>query len=147
MPEIKPPPTILLADDDENDAAQVLKAIRAEGFKGKLNIVDDGENLLAYLEGAGNALQLIPDLILLDVRMQPIGGIEVLKKLKSDSRWAGIPKVIISGLLDPNIIEEAYRQGAEKCLLKPLCGEDARRVINLIPQPNSLLPGGPSPQA
>ena len=74
--------------------------LRGEDFKGKLNIVHDGDNLLAYLEGADDSVHSLPDLIVLDVRMQRFGGCEVLQRMQSDSRWAHIPVVIMSGVFD-----------------------------------------------
>jgi CheY-like chemotaxis protein len=126
--------TILLADDDDNDAELVLRALRKEGFKGKLSIVKDGEALFAYLDGASGSVHALPDLVLLDLRMRCMSGIEVLERLRANPNWTGIPIVMMSGIFDPELVKQAYYQGARGFLLKPFSAEDIRRMLGLISQ-------------
>jgi two-component system, response regulator len=134
--EVESAMSILLADDDENDANILFEAIRDEGFKGILNVVHDGDNLLAYLAGADGSLHSLPDLILLDVRMQRVGGIEALQRIQSNPRWAHIPVVIMSGVCDEKGVRDAYRRGAKAFLLKPFCAADIQHILDLLPQRN-----------
>jgi two-component system, response regulator len=126
--------TILLADDDDNDAELVLRALRKEGFKGKLSIVKDGEDLVAYLDGAKGQLHRLPDLILLDLRLRCMTGIEVLERLKANSSWTSIPIIMMSGVFDPELVKQAYHRGARGFLLKPFSAEDIQRMLGLIAQ-------------
>ncbi|GMW00385.1 MAG: hypothetical protein AMXMBFR84_15220 [Candidatus Hydrogenedentota bacterium] len=102
---------ILIVDDSEQNRAVLAGHIRLIGHTSR-----DAENGLLAL--AAMRAQT-PDLILLDLNMPVMDGVEVLGEMESDSVLSGIPVVIISGNDDPTIISECIRRGADDYLVKP----------------------------
>ncbi len=101
---------ILVVEDAQLFRAMYEDKLKMEGYD--VWTAADG------LEGLKLALEVIPDLILLDLVMPRMGGLEVLKRLKSDPRTKDIPVVVLSNLEDAEGIKEAIEQGAEDFLRK-----------------------------
>src|SRR6202008_4215493 len=104
---------ILLAEDNPADAEMTLRALQKHHLANKVHWVKDGAEALDYLFATGAYAQRagLPNLILLDIKMPKVDGIDVLRRLRADERTRLIPVVVMtSSTLDKDIIE-SYRLG------------------------------------
>lgn len=104
--------TILLVEDDPNDKLLTVRALKKNGVKGRVVVASDGVEALDYLfaEGsyAGRDTTAMPRIILLDLRLPKLDGLEVLGRLRSDERTRPIPVVVfISSNEDRDLIENS----------------------------------------
>lgn len=126
---------ILLVEDEPNDAELTLRALRDGGLAQRVEHVTDGAEALDYLAAvnynAANGAKL-PRLILLDLRLHKIGGLQVLRQLKSDESTRGIPIVVFSSSKMAIEIVESYKFGVNSYVLKPTDGKEFARVASAI---------------
>ncbi len=125
---------ILIVEDDANDALLLEHGLRKAGFTGETPLARDGEEAVQYLEAAAPGAESLPDLIMLDLRMPRMGGLELLKRLKVHPSWSSIPAVVLAGYADMSQIKQAYQWGAKTFFIKPNRAhefefEDLMRVI------------------
>lgn len=105
--------SVLLVEDDP-DLQQLLEfTFENKGFD--VAVADDGADALDYLEGADS----LPDVIVLDILMPVIDGMEFLRRRAQDDTLASIPTVILTGLDDEDTLAEAYELGADDYVTKP----------------------------
>jgi CheY-like chemotaxis protein len=90
---------ILVADDDEDFRVALAEALDANGYE--VVAVPNGAAALAQLEDAAKGRARSPDLLLLDLLMPSMSGIEVLQKVRKSARWAGLPVLVVTGVNDP----------------------------------------------
>jgi len=105
---------LLLVDDDDADVAVALFALERDGFADRAAVLRDGVEALQYLQGATAP----PRLILLDLRMPRLGGLEVLARIREDARFAHLPVVILSASSLEADVRESYRRGANSFVRK-----------------------------
>ena len=110
---------ILLVEDNPVDIDLTLRAFKKRNLNNPIQIARNGEEALAYIEkwDAGNQ---IPVVILLDLKMPKIDGLEVLKVLKAHEKYATIPVVVLTTSSDNKDIESAYKLGANSYIVKPV---------------------------
>jgi CheY-like chemotaxis protein len=117
------PARILLAEDDPADVELALSAMQASGSHRSIVVVNNGEEALDYLHrrrgwrGRGASH---PALVLLDLKMPGIGGIEVLRTIKSDARTRCIPVVIFTSSGERRDVAVCYENGANAYVVKPV---------------------------
>lgn len=108
--------TILMADDNPRTAERFGLVLRANGIDNEIVVARDGVEALDYLFGtgdhAGSDTSFMPRLMLLDLSMPRMGGLEVLRHLREDERTKLLPVVVLTSSTDPQDIVEAYRAGA-----------------------------------
>jgi two-component system, response regulator len=127
---------ILLADDNENDIELTIRAFRKHRVVNSIQIVRDGQEALEYLFCTGRyshrTMADLPKVVLLDVKMPFVDGIEVLRRIRSDHRTHELPVVMLtSSSLDRDAIE-CYNLGVNSYIVKPVDFEqfhEAARVI------------------
>jgi CheY-like chemotaxis protein len=115
---------ILLAEDSIDDATLTIRALSKSGFSNKLQHVKDGAEALDYLYCKGmyasrNILKH-PKLILLDLKMPKVTGMQVLEKIKSDPDLKSIPVVILTSSKEDPDIKKCYELGANSYIVKPV---------------------------
>jgi CheY-like chemotaxis protein len=126
---------VLMADDDEDDCLMVKDAF-SENIKEDIQLfcVEDGEELLDYLHRKGRYSDklLYPDpaLILLDLNMPKMGGLEALAKIRADEKLKMIPIVVLTTSDESLDIKESYSLGANSFITKPLSYEALVGIIN-----------------
>jgi CheY-like chemotaxis protein len=114
---------ILLVEDNMNDAELALTALNEYNLANKVEHVKDGPEALDFMFGTGkyaDKLFAAPKLILLDLKMPKLNGLEVLKKLKSDERTKKIPVIMLTSSQEEPDIEQAYALGANSYIVKPV---------------------------
>ena len=129
------PVDILLVEDDRNDVELTLQAFQKANVKNRIHAVSDGAKALEYLFGAGDRDRKRsphhPELILLDLKLPKVGGMEVLRRIKSDARTRAIPVIVLTGSQRSQEILESKRLGAEFYIVKPV---DFHRFCELTPR-------------
>ena len=115
--------TILLADDNEDDIHLVQMALRKLGLDNPVYICRDGEEVIRYLQGKepyANRQQCpFPRLLILDLKMPKLNGLEVLRWVRDHPHCAVIPTIILSTSSYKSDVQEAYELGANAYLTKP----------------------------
>ena len=105
---------ILLAEDNEDHRFLTVRALRdAAGVTLEIDTVADGEEAMQYLQSNR------PDLIILDLKMPKVDGLEVLERVKSDPDRRAIPTVVLSSSDRPEDVSAAYRLGGNTYVTKP----------------------------
>ncbi len=120
---ITTPLTILLVEDDEGHATLVQRNLRRAGVDNEIVWVKDGQEALDYVRSEGAYAQRpghIPLVILLDINMPRVGGVEVLRQLKMDARTKTIPIVMLTTTDDPREVEGCYELGCSLYITKPV---------------------------
>ncbi len=112
---------ILVVDDEKTISLYLQKKLTKLGFT--VYLAEDGEEALRQ------AYSVLPDIILLDVKLPKLNGIEVCKNLKSDDRTKHIPVVILSAKAQSFEIEQGLEAGADKYLCKPMSFPDILREL------------------
>jgi len=115
---------ILLVEDNAADAEMTLRALRRNNLANKLHWVKDGEEALAFMfrtgRYAGLTPESVPKLIMLDIKMPKVDGIEVLRRLKADPQTKTIPVVVMTSSDEEQDVVESYRLGVNSYIVKPV---------------------------
>jgi CheY-like chemotaxis protein len=117
------PATILFAEDDEGHATLVERNLRRSKTPANAVRVRDGQELLDYMHRRGpyeSRAEHPALLILLDLNMPRIGGLEALDRLKGDPRFAHIPIIVLTTSDNAAELEKCYASGASACIVKPV---------------------------
>jgi two-component system, response regulator len=127
---------IVLCEDNGNDAELTIRALSKQGLAKSLIHLKDGEELLHYIYCTGgytgrNANEL-PRLIILDLKMPKVDGLEVIRKLKSDKRTNMIPVVLLSSSKEDKDIRESYRLGVNSYIVKPVEFEGYVKAVSTM---------------
>jgi len=114
---------ILLVEDNPDDEVLTLRAFERHGLANEIVVVRDGAEALDYLFATGPYAQRessLPTLILLDLKLPKIDGLQVLKKLREDPRTRPLPVVILTSSREEQDLVESYRLGANSYVRKPV---------------------------
>jgi len=127
---------ILIAEDDENDAIILERALRKVGFENPFKFCRDGTDVIAYLEGKGNYHDRkefpFPRVLITDLKMPKMGGIEILKWLYHHQECNMIPKIVLTASKQSVDIQEAYKWGANSYLVKPGGYDQLTQMLKLV---------------
>lgn len=113
------PVVIVVIEDDEGHARLIEKNIRRAGVTNEILMFGDGTSALDYLFGPGGRAQPTP-LILLDLNLPDMTGIDILAKLKADDRLRRSPVIVLTTTDDQREIQRSYDLGANVYIIKPL---------------------------
>jgi len=114
---------ILLVEDNMNDAELAISALNEYKLANKVEHVKDGPEALDYMFGTGKyegRNTPAPKVILLDLKMPKLNGLEVLKKLKSNDKTKKIPVIMLTSSKEEPDIDQAYNLGANSYIVKPV---------------------------
>lgn len=128
-------PTILIVEDDENDQTFIRRAFKLNGVVNPIVAVSDGEEAMAYLRRVGpytdNAHPL-PRLIITDLKMPRMGGIELLDWLDKHEEFRLIPSIVLTSSNDQADIARAFRHGAKGYMIKPVQFGELQKLMGII---------------
>lgn len=114
---------VLVAEDDPHDLKLLQLAIAQDSAYAEFNFVGDGEQALAYLKGEGEFAKRkahpFPELLVLDLKMPRLTGLEVLEWVRKHEECGHMPVLFLSGSGLPEDVEEAYKLGANAYFTKP----------------------------
>jgi two-component system response regulator len=124
---------ILLVEDNATDAELCMRALKKRNLTNRIVWAKDGAEALDFLFGAGayagRDISLKPKVILLDLRMPKIGGLEVISKIKSNEKLKSIPVVVLTSSKEDFDIRESYRLGANSFVSKPVVFEEFSDMV------------------
>ncbi|HWG42658.1 MAG TPA: response regulator [Gemmataceae bacterium] len=119
--------SILLAEDDEGHASLVQRNLKRSGIANGLTHVRDGQEALDFLRHEGTFAECVPNgplLLLLDINMPRIDGVEVLRQIRADERISKTPVIMLTTTDDPREIERCYQLGCSVYITKPVIYEE-----------------------
>ena len=118
------PGSILLVEDSDDDVTLTMRAFRKAAIHNPLDVVNDGEAALDYLFARGayadRADRDLPCLVLLDLQLPKLNGLEVLSAIRADPATALLPVVILTSSREEQDVVEGYRLGANSYIRKPV---------------------------
>ena len=124
---------ILLVEDNPDDIELTLMTLERNHLASSIKVVPDGVAALEYIFGAetGGARQAVrcPNLILLDLKLPRLNGLEVLERLKHDNRTSRIPVVVLTSSREDPDIDRSYALGANSYIVKPVDFEQFQSTI------------------
>lgn len=129
-------PEILLVEDNADDEALTLRALARGGFADRVQVVRDGAEALDFLFGTGpyehRDASRLPALILLDLKLPRIDGLEVLRRIRSDPRTQPACVVIFTSSGEERDIQRAYEYHANSFVRKPVAFENFSQTVDQL---------------
>ena len=125
---------ILLVEDNRNDAELTIRALKKRNLANNLVHVEDGQAALDFLFGtgahAGRDVQQQPKVVLLDLKLPKLDGIEVLRRLRADERTKLLPVVMLTSSREDRDVIETYKLGANSYIVKPVEFENFSEAVS-----------------
>lgn len=112
--------TILLIEDNISDIELTKRAFKKNRILNELMVVEDGQEALDYLFDPDRSPEELPVIVLLDLKLPKIDGIEVLRHIRSDSRTKRLPVVVLTSSREEQDIADSYDNGANSYIRKPV---------------------------
>ena len=127
---------ILLVEDNPNDVELTLHALKNNKLTNNIQVVRDGAEALEFLFGTGayanRSINRPPKVILLDLKLPKVDGMEVLKRIKADKRTRPIPVVVLTSSREERDIVESYRLGVNSYIAKPVDFEQFTEAVRQL---------------
>lgn len=127
---------ILLVEDNPDDEALTLRALNKNAVKCPVVVAHDGVEAIDYLFGTGDYADRdrhpLPAVILLDLKLPRIDGLEVLRRIRADAGTALLPVVVLTTSGEPRDVQQAYQLGANSYIRKPVDYQDFVRYVDAI---------------
>jgi two-component system, response regulator len=124
---------ILLVEDNPNDIELTLTALRSNHLANNVHVVRDGEEAIEFIFGSGRYAErdttLKPKVILLDLKLPKVDGVEVLKKIRENEATKNIPVVVLTSSAEDKDIIETYNLGINSYIVKPVKFENFVKTI------------------
>jgi two-component system response regulator len=122
--------TILLVEDNPDDVALTLRALKKNQILNRVIVARDGSEALDFLFGTGDSPPMdIPELILLDINMPKINGLDVLEKIRANERTRLLPVVVLTTSDEDRDRIDSYHLGANSYISKPVEFEEFNAVV------------------
>ena len=109
---------ILLVEDNPDDEALMLRAFQRSKLANRIDVARDGAEALAYL--IGPSARPVPTLVILDLKLPKVDGLEVLGRIRSEERTRALPVVVLTSSREEQDLVESYRLGANSYVRKPV---------------------------
>src|SRR5690348_15923649 len=127
---------VLLVEDNPADQELTLRLLRKEGLANRIQVANDGEEALDFVfcrgDHNGRNFEQHPRLILLDLKLPKVNGLEVLREIKSDPRTAHIPVVVLTSSVEEKDLIEGYHLGVNSYIQKPVDFDRFRDTIRQV---------------
>jgi two-component system, response regulator len=115
---------ILIVEDNPNDAELALRALKKHNLSNNVAVVHDGEEALDFIYARGKFstrnIEVVPRMILLDLKLPKVDGLEVLRTIKADPRTRMIPVIVLTSSKEEKDVVESYKLGVNSYILKPV---------------------------
>lgn len=125
---------IIIIEDNPNDAELIMRVFKKHCLADKFVVLKDGAeatNFLFEQQGlADTPGNVIPKVILLDLKLPKVDGIEVLRRIKSDEQLKNIPVVVLTSSTEPRDLKEAYKLGVNSYVAKPIKFDEFTKTVS-----------------
>jgi two-component system response regulator len=115
---------ILLVEDDPDDVKLVLHSFKKFGLTNRVHVVTDGAEALDYVFCTGSyatrSINEPPKVVLLDIKLPKVNGLEVLRRIRADPRTTALPVVLLTSSREDRDVAEGYRNHANSYVVKPV---------------------------
>ena len=115
---------ILIVEDNKNDLELTIRALKKNKIANHIHAIPDGAEALDYFFATGKYtdrnMNRIPKMVILDLKLPKVNGLEILRRVKSDDRTKTIPIVILTSSKEESDIVEGYKLGANSFIVKPV---------------------------
>ena len=127
---------ILLVEDNPNDEILTLRALKKANIANRIEVVRDGAEALDFVFGAGKYAgrdtNEMPQLILLDLKLPKVSGLQVLERIRADERTRRVPVVILTSSTEPVDIKTGYDLHVNSFVSKPVNFQDFSEVVQRL---------------
>jgi two-component system response regulator len=123
---------ILLVEDNPDDVLLTLRAFAMNGSANKIKVLTDGEACVAFLLPEDGRPAQAPAMMLLDINLPKVGGLDVLRRIRADDRARTLPVIMLSTSGEHCDIVESYRLGANSFMRKPLAFPDFVAAVRVL---------------
>jgi CheY-like chemotaxis protein len=127
---------ILLVEDNPKDVELTLHALRKENLSNRIHVARDGEEALEFLfcEGAysDRSFDHPPKLVILDLKLPKVNGLEVLRKLKNDTHTQAIPVTVLTSSKEDRDLVDSYKLGVNSYIQKPVDFDQFRETVKQL---------------
>ena len=124
---------VLLVEDNPRDIELTVRALKKHNLANKLHVVKDGAEALDFIFATGayanRKIENAPKVILLDLKLPKVDGLEVLRKIRSDERTKYIPVVVVTSSQEERDIVQSYKLGANSFVTKPVEFENFAQAV------------------
>ncbi len=128
--------SILLVEDNPDDVELTLRALNKHNITNGIVVVNDGAEALEYIFGtgeyAGRDISIMPVVIILDLKLPKVDGLEVLRRLRSDDRTKFVPVVILTTSNEEKDLAQSYTNGANSYIRKPVDFEQFSEAVRQL---------------
>lgn len=111
---------ILLVEDDPDHEALAIRALRKANVANEIRVAHDGAEALEYMQGVANGTNSLPQLVLLDLKLPKVEGLEVLRNIRATEKTAILPVVVLTSSDEERDIVASYRLGVNSYIRKPV---------------------------
>lgn len=111
---------ILLVEDDPDHEALAIRALRKSNVANEIRVARDGAEALAYLEDLSTGKERMPQLVLLDLKLPKVEGLDVLRAIRASDKTALLPVVVLTSSDEERDIVASYRLGVNSYIRKPV---------------------------
>jgi two-component system response regulator len=129
-------PYILLVEDNEDDILLTHRALRRAKLANPIETVRDGAEALDFLWGRGKYADRdprdLPQLVLLDLNLPKLSGVEVLRRLRAEKLTQSVPVVMLSTSMQQEDVRASYASGANSYVRKPVSSKEFREAVNRL---------------
>ena len=124
---------ILLVEDNPMDVDLTFEAFKEHCVRNPIHVCRDGEEALRYMTDHSTAADaMLPTLVLLDLRLPKVDGIEVLRQARANEVWKRVPVVVLTTSREIQDLDDAYRLGVNSYIVKPVDFLDFVEVVNRL---------------
>jgi two-component system, response regulator len=123
---------IMLIEDNPDDQALTLRALKKNKILNEVTVASDGAEALQLLFPPGDAGGILPGLILLDLKLPKVDGLEVLRRIRADPRTEIVPVVVLTSSQEQEDILDSYHSGANGYVRKPVNFADFSDAVNTL---------------
>ncbi len=124
---------LVLVEDNPNDAELITRSLKKHGLANKIVHLKDGAEALEFVFAEGGPVlqsgSRAPRVVLLDIKLPKVDGIEVLRRMKADGRTKDIPVVVLTSSKEDRDIKQAYDLGVNSFVTKPIKFEEFAKVV------------------
>ena len=137
---------ILLVEDDPDHEALAIRALRKANVANEIEVARDGAEALDYIAAAANGAKPLPQLVLLDLKLPKVEGLEVLRSIRASEKTSLLPVVILTSSDEERDIVASYRLGVNSYIRKPVNFTDFAEATRQLGMYWLLLNQCPPPQ-